>query len=299
MAGKTDKLILDALTKAVGEPQGCALISTRGENGLFPPNSAAKIAAERCLKEGYLEIIRTEQQGKTPKEICKLTAKGIQYLADQQSSRQILEDLVRVLEQKQSEVEEIKEKIDQWKGLLHSMLALAQSLQPLLQSTETTEVLVKSKTDAIINDSSTEKILQATPLFVTDKSIVAANNNGVSNGDSKGESLVEGGIESGIEGVSKDLDLEISIKFQLDLWQKQAEAGQDCPLPELFRRLEKEVKLTIGNFHDCLRRMQANHEAYLHPWTGPLYALPEPAFALMVGHEIAYYISIKNEKSSC
>ena len=32
-----------------------------------------------------------------------------------------------------------------------------------------------------------------------------------------------------------------------------------------------------------------DHQVYLHPWTGPLYALPEPAFALLVGHEVAYY----------
>ena len=33
--------------------------------------------------------------------------------------------------------------------------------------------------------------------------------------------------------------------------------------------------------------------SHLHPWTGPLYALPEPAFALLVGHEVAYYASIR------
>jgi len=27
------------------------------------------------------------------------------------------------------------------------------------------------------------------------------------------------------------------------------------------------------------------------PWTGPLYDLPEPHFALLVGHEVAYYAS--------
>ena len=26
-------------------------------------------------------------------------------------------------------------------------------------------------------------------------------------------------------------------------------------------------------------------------WTGPLYAIPEPPLALLVGHEIAYYAS--------
>jgi hypothetical protein len=52
--------------------------------------------------------------------------------------------------------------------------------------------------------------------------------------------------------------------------------------------------ITIGQFHDGLRRMYDEGSIYLHPWTGPLYALPEPALSLMIGHEVAYYASHKN-----
>jgi hypothetical protein len=66
----------------------------------------------------------------------------------------------------------------------------------------------------------------------------------------------------------------------------------DCPLPELYRRLRAEhPSLTIGQFHDGLRELHDREQVYLHPWTGPLYAMPEPAFALLVGHEVAYYAS--------
>ena len=66
----------------------------------------------------------------------------------------------------------------------------------------------------------------------------------------------------------------------------------DCPLPDLCRRLRADhPSLTIGQFHDGLRELHDREQVYLHPWTGPLYALPEPAFALMVGHEVAYYAS--------
>jgi hypothetical protein len=71
-------------------------------------------------------------------------------------------------------------------------------------------------------------------------------------------------------------------------------ASGDCPLPELFRRSRaKHSNLTIGQFHDQLRRLHDANTIYLHPWTGPLYTLPEPAFALLVGHEVAYYASLK------
>ena len=72
-------------------------------------------------------------------------------------------------------------------------------------------------------------------------------------------------------------------------------AGEDCPLPKLFDSLSVcEPLPTIGEFHDCLRRLHAEGAIYLHPWTGPLYALPEPAYALLAGHNIAYYASLRS-----
>jgi hypothetical protein len=71
-------------------------------------------------------------------------------------------------------------------------------------------------------------------------------------------------------------------------------SGEDCPLPELFRRAsEAAAALTVGQFHDALRRLNDAGRVYLHPWTGPLYDLPEPAFALLVGHVVAYYASVR------
>jgi hypothetical protein len=69
-------------------------------------------------------------------------------------------------------------------------------------------------------------------------------------------------------------------------------ASGDCPLPELHRHLTRMAPhLSIGSFHDGLRSLHDRQQIYLHPWTGPLYELPEPAFALLIGHEIGYYAS--------
>jgi hypothetical protein len=74
--------------------------------------------------------------------------------------------------------------------------------------------------------------------------------------------------------------------------RQEAGAAEDCPLPELFQQARQTAPaLTIGQFHDGLRRLLDAGHIYLHPWTGPLYALPEPPYALLVGHEIAYYAS--------
>jgi len=83
----------------------------------------------------------------------------------------------------------------------------------------------------------------------------------------------------------------------LTRWHESAPG--DCPLPELYRRLRNaHPELTIGCFHDGLRSLHDRERIYLHPWTGPLYALPEPAFALLIGHEVAYYASLRSYQRS-
>jgi hypothetical protein len=93
--------------------------------------------------------------------------------------------------------------------------------------------------------------------------------------------------------VSPELDeLAGAILARLADWAASAGAAQDCPLPDLYRSLTcRENPPTIGAFHDALRQLHADHRVYLHPWTGPLYALPEPSYALLVGHNVAYYAS--------
>lgn len=79
----------------------------------------------------------------------------------------------------------------------------------------------------------------------------------------------------------------------------ESDAADDCPLPELYRRLtESRPDCSVGRFHDALRKLHDAGRVYLHPWTGPLYALPEPTFALLVGHEIAYYASPRGESAA-
>ncbi len=84
-----------------------------------------------------------------------------------------------------------------------------------------------------------------------------------------------------------------AILAYLDRWQASG-ASEDCPLSELYRQTCKTaLALTIGQFHDGLRRLHDQQQIYLHPWTGPMYDIPEPPYALLVGHEIAYYASIQ------
>jgi hypothetical protein len=84
-----------------------------------------------------------------------------------------------------------------------------------------------------------------------------------------------------------------AILVALKQWQDSV-GSEDLPLPDLCRQAQQVAgPLSIGLFHDGLRQLHEEEHIYLHPWTGPLYAMPEPHFALLIGHEIAYYASLR------
>lgn len=85
-------------------------------------------------------------------------------------------------------------------------------------------------------------------------------------------------------------DLPEAILHVLRQWPTGA--NEDCSLPHLYRQvLTTCPRMTVGAFHDALRGL--GERVTLHPWTGPLYAMPEPAVALLHGHSVAYYASLR------
>ncbi|MFO0965995.1 MAG: hypothetical protein U0793_10485 [Gemmataceae bacterium] len=89
---------------------------------------------------------------------------------------------------------------------------------------------------------------------------------------------------------------EIDVLIALEDWHR-ANPLEDCPLPELHRQIALRLPgLSIGAFHDACRRLLERGRIYVHPWTGPLYELPEPGLAFLAGHEIAYYASLRPEE---
>jgi hypothetical protein len=91
-------------------------------------------------------------------------------------------------------------------------------------------------------------------------------------------------------GVQTAVRVGVTESILSQLSSYAATVGEDCPLPLLFRDLPEPT--TVGGFHDALRTLHAQGRIRLHPWTGPLYQLPEPGLSLLVGHEVAYYASL-------
>ncbi|QDU20934.1 hypothetical protein [Urbifossiella limnaea] len=229
MADKLTYHVIDALSRAAAEPAGVALVATKAEPGLFPAVPAGKTAAQKAVADGLLKATDARQK------LYTLTDAGWAYLLAAANPKQVLEDFVRVLEARQTEVND----------LLTAARRMADSLFGLRDAVS--RVLPKVTTNRVASETA-----GAPPT-----------------------------------------DLADVLLAKLADWA--ATAGEDCPLPDLYRRC---AAPSVGAFHDALRTLHDRGAVYLHPWTGPLYALPEPAFALLVGHGIAYYASIRTDTVS-
>jgi hypothetical protein len=247
LADKSTQLILDALARAAAEPAGVVLFGNKAEPGLFPGTAVARIAADRAKADGLLQVIDGESDGRAKHEYCALTDKGREFLARRVNPRQVLDDFVRVLEDRQIAVGELARSVQGMANQLQSLRTVVEQILPRL--------------------------------------IEHPGNNGT---------VMNGVLAPPRPAVSAASDSLIAdVRERLAEWHAAAGASQDCPLPELYRKLQATGRASVGQFHDALRQLHDDHQIYLHPWTGPLYALPEPAFALLVGHEVAYYASIR------
>ena len=256
MNDKSSEIIITALRRAAVEPAGLLLHGGRGQ-GLFATSPSGKKAAQHCKSEGLLQTLRMESRGRSLGEICAITEKGLAYLLHQVSPKHVLEDLVQGLHSQQAQVGELLTTARRWQAKLDACKTLV------------------------------EKVLRQG----IESSWTAQDSNG------KGECVLGESLdrdESRKPKTTQNSDTSIlreAILGQLHRWRESTAAG-DCPLPELFRRVEQN-RFTFGQFHDQLRLLHLQELIYLHPWTGPLSEIPEPAIALLVGHGIAYYASVR------
>lgn len=282
MADKSNQLILTALSRAAAAADAMPLHGTKTAAGLFPTNVAGKQAAQRCQDDGYLCLVPTDEPTAGPLvspptlggdtggggpitvvkkkmsagPLCTITEKGLTYLLSQVSPRQVLEDFVRALEGQRGQTDEL--------------IQCARQMQQGIEAMKT----------------SVEKVLQHTC------KIEGSTANGVPGNHLKAlfaGFLSDGAATPAPPPLANDTALHDALLAELTRWQ-QTGATEDCPLPQLYRQASAR---SIGQFHDVLRQLHEARKVYLHPWTGPLYDIPEPPYALLIGHEIAYYASIR------
>jgi hypothetical protein len=97
-ADKINDALVQALKQAAAEPGEQRLFRSGKLAGLFASKSGTNAeAAARALRDGLLEVARTETKGKTAIEWVRLTPRGVEFLAAHASPRRALEQLRDVL----------------------------------------------------------------------------------------------------------------------------------------------------------------------------------------------------------
>jgi hypothetical protein len=277
VADKLTQQITDALTRAASESTGLPLYASKADPGLFPNTAAAKSAAQKCLSDNLVCVVAPDARGKTARDLYGLTEKGWEFLLAAVNPKQVLEDFVRVLEARRGEVGE----------LLDTARRMADSLQGL-----------KDAVSRVLPSVSAAR-LPANP----DRQVGGVNR------ECERTGLTTPDLTVGVrQQVAPDLTVEVhsdnalavlDAPPALDLapavlaYLADRTGATDCPLPELFRAVSSVDALTIGSFHDCLRQLHAAGTLTLTAWPGPLYEMPDPQYALLIGHGIAYYASLR------
>jgi hypothetical protein len=232
---------------------GLPLYGSKTSPGLFPSTALGKQAAQRCCDEGYLEAVAGN------------TSAG-------RSRNQVCA------------------LTDKGRAFLFSQLSPRQVLEDFVRVLEAREAQVGQLQTQVRQLQASLEALRNSVAGVLEQ---------VCQGDAS-TPVANAPASPNLNGLcaqfhQAETGPTAAIVEALTQWVAVGIGGlEDCPLPELFRQVRASCPgVSLGAFHDALRRLQADDRIYLHPWTGPLYAIPEPPCALLVGHVIAYYASLR------
>jgi hypothetical protein len=96
---KVTEALVQALKQALAEAGEQRLFKSGKLDGLFSSrNGVPAEAAARAVREGLVEVVRTEPKGKTTIEWVRPTPRGLEFLHQQESPIQALRDLQAILQ---------------------------------------------------------------------------------------------------------------------------------------------------------------------------------------------------------
>lgn len=87
--------LLAALRQSLSEPREQRLIRSGKDAGLFPAKSQA--LAEQAVRDGLLEVVRSESKGKQTVDWARITPAGVAHLHAHESPKAVLEELRALL----------------------------------------------------------------------------------------------------------------------------------------------------------------------------------------------------------
>jgi hypothetical protein len=96
---KVTQILIDALRQAAAQAGEHRLYKSGKLSGLFPGRAGANAqAAAQALRDGLLEVVRTETKGKTTLEWVRATPKGVEFLHHHESPVRALDELRTALQ---------------------------------------------------------------------------------------------------------------------------------------------------------------------------------------------------------
>ena len=99
MVNKSAQVLVEVLKQALAVAGEHRLFRTGKLEGLFPSQTAAnKEAAEAAVRDGLLEIVRTETKGKTTTQWVRSTPKAVEFVHQHESPLQTLQELQVLLQ---------------------------------------------------------------------------------------------------------------------------------------------------------------------------------------------------------
>lgn len=102
---RVEQSLVEALRQALAESDEQRLYKSGKLSGLFPSrNGVHAAAAEQALRDGLLEIVRTETKGKTVIDWVRPTPRGVEYLHERESPLCALQELRSTLQLNQRAV---------------------------------------------------------------------------------------------------------------------------------------------------------------------------------------------------
>jgi hypothetical protein len=115
---KAQEILLEALRHGSGASGELRLYRSGKFPGLLPSRTSLHAeAAAQALRDGLIEIVRTETKGKTVTEWVRVTPKGVQFVLDRESPVRAMDELQALLKLNEQGfpgwVEELRYRIDE------------------------------------------------------------------------------------------------------------------------------------------------------------------------------------------
>jgi hypothetical protein len=133
---KTTDTLIAALKEALTRPEEQPLFKIGKQAGLFAGRTGAnEEAAQAALRDGLLEVVRTETKGKASTEWVRITPRGVQFGYQHESPKAVLEELVSILKTNQEGLPRWSEELRaQLHGLTHRYEQLLERQRHYLES---------------------------------------------------------------------------------------------------------------------------------------------------------------------